>query len=777
MAQTPYTFVQINQGFSPAMDVNDDGTVVGWWFGPKVSDQVNTESRGYVWTLATGTRPIITDPATVNKFPLYTAVNDPSRTLRINATGTVAGVGSDNKATIWTSAQGLVSLGSFDGGVNASAAGGLNDVRQVVGYSWGGGYNNSGPFIWSFANGLQALTGFSGLNGIAFGINNNGQVVGQMCCPAGRSSASAFIWSASAGETIIPDLPGAEQTGGFSINDSGVVVGRALIGADEWVVFRWSEATGTQNLNAPTGFVELLDINNAGDIVATIIPPAGGRAPYLYHNGSWTNLNNLLPGGTGFTLQFVEAINNRGWIVGAGTTSAPAELLQGFVLIPSTFEYPLAEGATGPFFDLDILLANPNLVAAPVTVTFLTPASGLTASSRASGQATVIQNYTLAPQSRLTIRVDDIQGLENTPVSTVVRSTNALSIVAERTMFWDKDYYGGHTEVTPGSTATKWYFAEGAQGFFDTYVLIGNGNSSPAAVTVSFLLEGGSPVVKTYTVAEHSRFNVFAGAIPELVGKSFSIVVDATIPIIAERAMYFGTRRFWDGGHESAGVPRLSTSWFHAEGATGAFFDTYILVGNPNPQPTNVTFTWLRDDGIVVTKTKSIGANARLTVNVESEDPLLANTAVSTTVSSSLPVISERAMYWPGGFSEWEEAHNSFGVTSTRTKWGLAEGRVGTARNYETYILLANGNATAAAVTIAFLRKMGAPVVKTFTVPASSRFNVHVNSMVPELLNEEFSAVINVTNGQPIAVERALYWDALGTVWAGGTNATAVPLP
>jgi hypothetical protein len=34
-----------------------------------------------------------------------------------------------------------------------------------------------------------------------------------------------------------------------------------------------------------------------------------------------------------------------------------------------------------------------------------------------------------------------------------------------------------------------------------------------------------------------------------------------------------------------------------------------------------------------------------------------------------------------------------------------------------------------------------------------------------------------VLNYQPIAVEKALYWNAGGMVWAGGTNVTATRLP
>ena len=49
--------------------------------------------------------------------------------------------------------------------------------------------------------------------------------------------------------------------------------------------------------------------------------------------------------------------------------------------------------------------------------------------------------------------------------------------------------------------------------------------------------------------------------------------------------------------------------------------------------------------------------------------------------------------------------------------------------------------------------------------------------MVPELANETFGALIEVTNGVGIAVERAMYSNALGQVWAAGTNALATRLP
>jgi hypothetical protein len=154
----------------------------------------------------------------------------------------------------------------------------------------------------------------------------------------------------------------------------------------------------------------------------------------------------------------------------------------------------------------------------------------------------------------------------------------------------------------------------------------------------------------------------------------------------------------------------------------------------------------------------------------------LSNAAVATQVTSTQPIVVERAQYWPDPAPQRYEAH-SFGVTQLGTRWGLAEGRVGGPNNYQTYILLANPGTERADVTIQFLRASGSPVVKTFEVQPASRFNVSVGpgSLVPELVSEKFGAVI--TSTQPLAVERALYSDSNGQTWAAGSNATAARLP
>jgi hypothetical protein len=262
------------------------------------------------------------------------------------------------------------------------------------------------------------------------------------------------------------------------------------------------------------------------------------------------------------------------------------------------------------------------------------------------------------------------------------------------------------------------------------------------------------------------------------VNRSFGMVVTFTQPGLAERAMYFGMDPLWRGGHASAGVTAPSETAFIAEGATGPFFETFILIANPQPTDVNVTLTFLRQGDTPITMPRTVAASSRLTLNIETLDPGLANVPVATNITASAPVIVERAQYWPDPAPQWYEAHGSPALQAPGMKWGLAEGRVGGASNHQTYILLSNPNASADAhVSITFLRESGAPFTKTFTVPASQRFNVQTGpgTDVPELADERFGALI--TSDQPIAVERAMYTDAGGQTWAAGTSANATPVP
>jgi hypothetical protein len=428
--------------------------------------------------------------------------------------------------------------------------------------------------------------------------------------------------------------------------------------------------------------------------------------------------------------------------------------------------YYLSEGATG-FFDEDILIANPNETVAPVTLTFL----------KENGER-IVATRAIAGQSHATVHADLIPGLESTAASVEITSESGVPLIVERTMFWDASYRAGHTGSAVEQAAEDWLFAEGSEGFFSTFVLVANPHATPTDVTFTFLPETGGPIVVTRTVGPTARLTLFAGDVPGLMHRSFGIAVHATQPILADRAMYFGTTPTgpWQGGTASAGVTHPSTHWFLAEGATGGFFDTFILLSNPYDAAANVTVRYLLDSGETVAAPKVVPAGGRLTIDIEAEsDPRLHDAAVSTVVASDLPIVAERSMYWAG--APWREAHNSFGVVDLGTRWALAEGRVGGARQFHTFILLANPQADEARVMVTYLREEGAPIVRQYTVPPTSRFTIDVNAIVPEMRDESFGTLIEVMNGVPIAAERSMYWDAEGVFWSGGTNATATRLP
>ena len=430
----------------------------------------------------------------------------------------------------------------------------------------------------------------------------------------------------------------------------------------------------------------------------------------------------------------------------------------------ASFTRQLAEGSSSTFFETSLSILNANTSPANIVLRFLK-----------DNATTATWPLTIAPRRRLTMNPGQLAAVHGSSFATIVESDQ--EVVVERTMKWDQTNYGAHTEKAVDGPATTWFFAEGSQGFFLTYVLLTNPNNTTNTAHVRFLRETGGVYSQDFTIAPLSRRTIDCGSIAQLVNRSFGIEVTFDQPGAAERAMYFGVPpdRLFKAGHESAGATAPATEWFLAEGATGSYFETFILVSNPNSAAADLTFTYVTDTGQTVTRNHSVPANARLTVNIESEgSTILNNAAVATRVQATSPVIVERAQYWPNTPGEWFEAHNAFGVTTAATRWGLAEGQVGLFEQANTYILLANNGSSAANVTIDYIRENNVPVTKSYVVPANARLTVAPGVIVPELREEKFGAVI--TSSQPIVVERALYWNANGEFWSAGTDATATAL-
>jgi hypothetical protein len=256
--------------------------------------------------------------------------------------------------------------------------------------------------------------------------------------------------------------------------------------------------------------------------------------------------------------------------------------------------------------------------------------------------------------------------------------------------------------------------------------------------------------------------------------------------------MYFSRPgQAFGAGHGSAGVTSAATSWFLAEGATGPFFDAFVLLANPGGQAAEVSVNYLLSDGRTFAKNYGVPANGRFTIWVDDEEipagsgvKPLDNVAVSSTITSTngVPIIVERTMWWPSPAitpNFWTEAHNSPGATVTGTRWALAEGEVGGSRNAETYILIANTSAFAGSARVRLFFENGTTAERTFALLPRSRTNVGVSAEFAEAAGKRFGAVIESLGATPaqIVVERAMYTSPGGITWAAGTNSLATPLP
>jgi uncharacterized delta-60 repeat protein len=442
----------------------------------------------------------------------------------------------------------------------------------------------------------------------------------------------------------------------------------------------------------------------------------------------------------------------------------------------------LAEGALNTFFDVRLAFLNVGGQDARVWLRFLQP-----------GGVTATYFKLLPPNQRWTLGRSDLTILSSPDFSTVIESDQP--IVVDRTMTWDASGYGSHAETAVARPTTTWYLAEGStSGEFALFYLLQNPNPVSVAVTVRYLLPfGQTPLNRTLTLPPNSRTTIpVDDQGPELASTDVSAVITAAQPIIVERAMYISRPgQPFAAGHGSAGVTAPSLSWFLAEGATGPFFDLFVLLANPNAQAATVSATYLLLDGSVLSKSYVVPANSRFTIWVDDEQiPVnsglkpLANVAVSTTITStnSVPIIVERTMWWPSPELTpvfWTEAHNSPGATQTGTRWALAEGEVGGPQSAETYILIANTSATAGEARVTLYFEDGTTAARIVSLLARSRTNVPVSSAFPEAAQKRFASLVQSLGTTPaeIVVERAMYTSPGGATWAAGTNALATRLP
>jgi probable HAF family extracellular repeat protein len=183
------------------------------------------------------------------------------------------------------------------------------------------------PAVW-FGNTIQALPTGSDPEGVAFSINDLGQVVGASgnCAPFNPiwlfnlSPTHALLWQNGV-RTDLGSLGGATNNIAHDINNLGQVVGGSdLTGDATSHAFLWAPQTGKMKDLGVVGadFWSLaLGINDKGQIVgASANADFSVLRAFVRQNGVLVDLNSVVNGTTSLFLETACSINSRGEIIG-----------------------------------------------------------------------------------------------------------------------------------------------------------------------------------------------------------------------------------------------------------------------------------------------------------------------------------------------------------------------------------------------------------------------------------------------------------------------------
>ena len=274
----------------------------------------------------------------------------------VNSSGLVVGSSGMNDPTsgAFRWAEGVTT------GLAGRAARAVNENGVVVGEAGGVAY------VWGKDGGISALT-----YGTAHGVNSSGLVVGEALTVNGH--LHAFLWS---NDTIIDlDALGGDWSVAYDVNEAGQVVGWAETAQGQARAFIWHNGTmvelegfggwsmayavnddgqvvgyatdtngtdraflsrigiNTVDLGSLGGYSVAHDIDNLGRVVGESATSTGRTHAFLWQDAQMTDLNDLLPPGSGWELIRATAINDAGQIVGQGILDGQR---RPFMLTPDT---------------------------------------------------------------------------------------------------------------------------------------------------------------------------------------------------------------------------------------------------------------------------------------------------------------------------------------------------------------------------------------------------------------------------------------------------------
>ena len=348
------------------------------------------------------------------------------------------------------------------------------------------------------------------------------------------------------------------------------------------------------------------------------------------------------------------------------------------------------------------------------------------------------------------------------------------------------------------ATAPTWHFAEGATiAGMQTFFLLQNPGDVATTATLRYQLATGAVHERVHLVPAASRLTVWANQEgTPLDAAEFATTVLSDQPIVVERAMYRDAPgETFAAGSVASGVVSPATSWFFAEGATGAFFDTYLLLSNPGDAAATVDVEFTRAHDVTdistalpIARQYVVPARSRQTIWVAQEDPDLRDTQVGARMTSSQPIVAERTMWWPGPTSAtWRENHAETGSPDSGRLWAMADVQADAdAGGWDTFVLVATTEQFLSVIRVTVACDDGTTVTRDKRLSVN-RTTLWMRYEFPEIVGRRCATMVESLPTRitlspivplyrtPLVVEKAMY---RGHFAAGGvTLATRLPDP
>jgi hypothetical protein len=321
--------------------------------------------------------------------------------------------------------------------------------------------------------------------------------------------------------------------------------------------------------------------------------------------------------------------------------------------------------------------------------------------------------------------------------------------------------------------AYNWYFAEGTcRPGFDPYICIQNPTGADAHASITYMRGNGENTPQSVTVPARSRQTV---RVKDLLGEGDSAAFDFSasvrspgVPVIVERPMYFNYQGMWSGGHDVLGTNSPAGQWYFAEGTTrelpGANFHTYLCLQNPSGTDATARITYMDAEGKTEQRELEVPAKSRATGCANWD--LGPGRDVSVSVSSTVPLIVERPMYFNYG-PGWSGGHCVMGAHGASSEAYFAEGSC--RPGFDPYICVQNPGSEIAEVDLTYMLGTGKTKVQSIKVRGQSRSTIRVKDQLGEGDSAafDFSTRVKEKNGRSIIVERPMYFN-YGPGWSGG---------